>query len=95
MREFVLQGKAQDNFGYNYTVSIKEQPIRESSLTDWVFRIHDTSGSWYISTLETNPLRESIYIDMGQNWLCTNIKPLLAEAQELLSGIPRAPVQGW
>ena len=98
MRELNLQGKAHDNFGYTYPVSLQEKSVglhRESTLTDWIFRIHNTPGSWFMSTLEKGDLRDALPIDMGQHWDCTNIKPLVAEAQELLKGIPRASASDW
>lgn len=51
---------------------------------DWVLKIADTPGSWYMTTLEERP-HPTISIDSGARWDCINFGAVLNEAVALLA----------
>lgn len=51
---------------------------------DWVLKIVDTPGSWYMTTLEERP-HPTIWIDAGAGWDCINFGAVLNEAVALLA----------
>lgn len=83
-----LTTQARDNHGYTYNVSLVETDRVGFDKPDWVLRIHDTHGQWYMTTLEARPIGDTIPLG-GQGWDCINFKAILAEAQALLAGLDR------
>lgn len=81
-----LTTKARDNFGYEYTVTLT--PDSRHLGKDWVLRIVDTPGSWFMTTLEEKP-RTTISIDFGAKWDCINFGEVMAEAIAALAGEDR------
>ena len=79
-----LRTQARDNHGHTYVVELwlKNTPSRGKK---WVLQIRNTPGSWYMSTLlegNYNEKNSKIWIDFGQNWLCSNFGEVMAEAKE-------------
>jgi hypothetical protein len=70
-----LMVKAKDNYGHTYPVSLRMEPL------GWVLRIEGTPGSWYMDDLKGS---REIAIDLGQNWICTNLDEIMAEAVSTL-----------
>jgi len=55
----------------------------------WVLHIVDTPGQWYVSTLlgadeGFAACGNELYIDGGQEWLCTNMDAIMKEALALI-----------
>jgi hypothetical protein len=48
-------------------------------------KIDDTAGSWCLKTLMEADLKNGIYIDFGQRWICTNIAALVDEALRIIA----------
>lgn len=87
MSTITLPIQATDNHGYHYPVVL----IEKSSFgrPDWVLAIQDTPGRWFVSTLEQRAAHPVIAIDLGQNWMCTNLDELLAATATALMGFDR------
>lgn len=80
-----LTTKATDNHGHSYDVTLIQVQHGKFDKKDWVLRMLNTPGGWYMTTLEEKPIESTIYLDMGQNWTCTNFDAVMAEAQAMLA----------
>ena len=85
INEQFLATKAMDNRGYEYPVSVFQLEGATGKFAGkWIIKIHDTSGSWYLHMLLKERREDArLAIDYGQDWWCTNLQPLLAEASAL------------
>lgn len=78
--------KATDNHENQFNVDITLSRYDDND-PEWSLDINKTPGKWYMKTLTHDhvPFKDSVIaIDMGQNWLCTNINELLTEAENMI-----------
>ncbi len=90
MQTHKLNTTVQDNHGYTYTTSL----YKRDGADEWVLRVDNTPGHWYMSTLQgTCPyssgrrVGDSMSIDWGQQWSVTGFAAALAEAESFLAAL--------
>ena len=72
-----LNTRARDNHGHTYST---ELTVGKLGL---ILKINGTPGQWYLDSLRSSGLANQIYLDFGQDWLCTNIGEIMAEVRQI------------
>lgn len=81
----ILKTLAQDNHGQTYQVSLRQD--HKYDHRSLVLHIDSTPSGWYLSDLlDQYKSREFLWIDMGQDWRCTNIDQILDEVRAMFGG---------
>ena len=82
MKTTKLTTKARDNHGNRYDVEIREENrYGRTGRPSLVLDIKETPGTWYLEDLASAANQTAI--DYGQDWFCTNMHALRAEAEML------------
>ena len=91
MQTIDLTVQARDNHNCFYDISLQEALRVGHEKHDYVLRIHNTPGQWFMTTLEgrPNPTSNVISIDWGAKWDCINFAQVMDAALEALKDVER------